>query len=352
VLLNARQDLLQVLVPPDHETPDPVAELFTRTWRQLAPELRRVDADLPLSTTLNYLSFITAGDVLTAIQEIGRQTGFELGPDALRHMVRMLLPDENGDPLHYDVAVDRPLRTLFGFGDPIPLSGEFTAVHPLRLRPGAGARLAGLLLLPALAIPGNDYQSLLQRLNGWVPNNAVLNEYLTTVQQLLEQVIQINLNEKKLDTGLNGLFRNLVLSTAWQESCWRQFVEEQGQIRPIGSHAGAIGIMQVNQHVWRGFYDVDSLKQDVGYNARAGSEILHHYLVDYAIAKGEHTLNGGEDNLAHATYAMYNGGPRQMKRYREAKTPKSLRRIDESFWKKYQTVSAGNVLGVAECYTN
>jgi len=351
VLLNARQDLLTVLEPPYQGAPDPVPELFSRSWHALVPELRKVSAAMPLSTTMNYLSFITAGDALTAIQEIGRQSGFVLGADALRRMVRMLLPAESGNPLQYDNAVDRPLRAIFGYGDPIPLPGEFTAWSTISLHPGAGP-LAGLMLLPGLVVPGSDYQSLVQRLNGWVPSNEVINEYLLTVQRLLEQVIQTRLGEKKLAPDLNGLFRNLVLSTAWQESCWRQFVEERGEIIPIGSHAGAIGIMQINQHVWRGFYDVNSLKHDVGYNARAGTEILHHYLTDYAIAKGEHELSGGNDNLPRATYAMYNGGPRQMTRYREAKTPRTLRLIDEAFWRKYQTVNDGNIMGVAECYSN
>ena len=51
----------------------------------------------------------------------------------------------------------------------------------------------------------------------------------------------------------------------------------------------------------------------------AGSEILIHYLRDYAIAKGEHTATGEIDNLARATYAVYNGGPGHLRRYRKDK---------------------------------
>ena len=36
---------------------------------------------------------------------------------------------------------------------------------------------------------------------------------------------------------------------------------------------GDLGVMQVNKHVWRGFYDIDRLKWDVLYNAGAGCEI-------------------------------------------------------------------------------
>jgi soluble lytic murein transglycosylase-like protein len=148
------------------------------------------------------------------------------------------------------------------------------------------------------------------------------------------------------------MFKPLVLATAWQESCWRQFVEQGGKYVPINSGTGSVGIMQVNQHVWRGFYDVSGLHWDIGYNARAGAEILHHYLVDYAIVRDEHIKTGDIQNLARATYAMYNGGPQEMVRYRSADTPASLRAIDEAFWDKYQTIMTKerNGLAVAECY--
>jgi hypothetical protein len=44
------------------------------------------------------------------------------------------------------------------------------------------------------------------------------------------------------------------LATAWQESCWRQFIKKSGRLEPLISRAGAVGIMQVNPNVWRGFY--------------------------------------------------------------------------------------------------
>ena len=90
--------------------------------------------------------------------------------------------------------------------------------------------------------------------------------------------------------------------------------------------------------------------QDIAYNAMAGAEILLHYLQDYAIAKGEHTVTGNVDNLARATYAVYNGGPGHLTRYRKGKGNKSLRKIDESFWDKYRTIKSGQTLAVQECF--
>jgi len=82
----------------------------------------------------------------------------------------------------------------------------------------------------------------------------------------------------------------------------------------------------------------------------AGAEILIHYLRDYAIAKGEHTATGDVDNLARATYAVYNGGPGHLRRYRKPSTKRSLRAIDDSFRVMYRRVQAGEELAVAECW--
>ena len=108
--------------------------------------------------------------------------------------------------------------------------------------------------------------------------------------------------------------------------------------------------MQVNWRVWRGVYDVAGLRRDIAYNARAGAEILFHYLRDYAIKAGEHRQPGGVDNLPRATYAIYNGGPGHMARYRKKGESRALRKIDDAFWRKFQAVRAGGELGVAECF--
>jgi hypothetical protein len=108
--------------------------------------------------------------------------------------------------------------------------------------------------------------------------------------------------------------------------------------------------MQINQHVWRGLYDLQKLAVDIAYNARAGNEILVHYLVDFAIKKKEHEVNGDPHNLARATYAVYNGGPGHLRRYRDPKEARSLRDIDAAFWKKYQALRAQGVAAVKQCY--
>ena len=154
----------------------------------------------------------------------------------------------------------------------------------------------------------------------------------------------------KLGPERRDLFERLVLATAWQESCWRQYVRRKGAVAPLRSSVGALGLMQVNPHVWRGFYAVDGLSWSIGYNARAGSEILLHYLRDYAIARGEETA-GGPDALARASYALYHGGPSHLTRYRQPKRWRpALVAVDRAFHAKFREVVAGRELAVRECF--
>ena len=107
--------------------------------------------------------------------------------------------------------------------------------------------------------------------------------------------------------------------------------------------------MQVNERVWRGFYDLQKLRWDINYNSNAGAEILFSYLVKYALKQGEHHHSGGISNLARSTYSAYNGGPSQVSRYRRSNVASSHKKIDELFWEKYRVVNTGHEMNVAKC---
>src|SRR5262249_14012332 len=137
------------------------------------------------------------------------------------------------------------------------------------------------------SVPASDTapvgDDVVRRLNRWAPSRSDLDEYLPLVRNLLRTVADARIHEDALDARAQPLFRALVPATAWQETCWRQFVKQGGKIVPLRSPAGAVGIMQVNQTVWRGFYDVGGLQHDIRYNARAGAEILSRYLRQYVL---------------------------------------------------------------------
>jgi len=117
----------------------------------------------------------------------------------------------------------------------------------------------------------------------------------------------------------------------------------------LRSGSGDTGLMQMNERVWRGLYNIQKLRWDTAYNVRAGVEVLHRYLVNYSLKRGEQKHKGGLDNLARSAYSAYNGGPDQTSRYRDPGTPSVHQKTDASFWEKYQAVKQGNELQVAEC---
>lgn len=333
VLIAARYDLVEALAPAHAGAPDPIRPLFLSTWARLAPVLREIALGLPGEEGLRYLSFITAADALRAIDQLGPASGLDLSADGLRRLARMLAPAAPEDPLAWSDAVDPELRQRFDFGAPLP-------------PPAPNPDLDLSWWRPRAAWAADD---LAARLNRWVPERDDVLQYLPLVRDLLADTAERTLAKEKLDAQFHQLYRWLVPATAWKESCWRQFIRVNGAVRPMLSGAGAVGIMQVLPRVWRGFYDVKGLQGDIGYNAAAGAEILIHYLRDYAIKRGEHTATGSIDNLARATYAVYNGGPGHLRRYRKP-TKRSLREIDESFWDKYRRIKAGDALAVKECF--
>jgi len=97
------------------------------------------------------------------------------------------------------------------------------------------------------------------KLNEWLPDDRELQDYLEQVRDLLADAQSKVLQKSKLAPEFHGLYRQIMLTTAWQESCWRQFVRKGPKLAPLSSTTGDVGLMQVNRNVWRGLYDVKGL---------------------------------------------------------------------------------------------
>jgi hypothetical protein len=339
ILLDTRYDIEEVLTSSARRTRDPVRALFLRTWERLSPVLHRLTLSMPNETALRYLSFIAASDALKIIDQLGPIAGLDISTDGLRRLARTLAPQESQDPLFYSFEVDPSLRHSFGFGPPL------LSLPQERLN----LNFSSWFWRNARAADGID-QTLISQLNQWAPTISDIDAYLPLVHRLLNHITDHLLRARQLKPQFQPLYRWLLLATAWQESCWRQFIKQGDVIKPLRSSAGSVGLMQVNQNVWRGFYDVNKLNQNIAYNANAGGEILMHYLVDYAIRKGEGKKTGNIHNLARAAYAAYNGGPRHLSRYRKKDISKPLRKIDTLFWDKYQIIKQGKEWAVAQCF--
>jgi hypothetical protein len=318
---------------------DPVRRIFIESWDRMRPWIAQLDLTEQgdLDEDLRLAAFIAGGDALRALDRLGPAFGLEISRDGLRRMARMLLAEdapERFTPLPLDV--DPALRSLFGLDRPRP--------------PGTRGLLLVLLDLLAPAASAEDVPPA-DALRGLVPRLAFLDEYLGLVDRLLAQQTDEHLQSgSRVPARLKARFDPLVRATAWKESCWRQFIGSTDNPRVLTSPVGALGMMQINARVWRGTYELLRLAEEVDYNVTAGTEILEHYLVDYAIRRGEHEHPGGDDNLIRATYAAYNGGPSHLGRYRRDDTPARLRAIDNEFWRHYQTIKSEQWPEVSSCY--
>jgi len=347
-LLDARHAIAEALTLDD-PTSDPVRELFLTTWDRLIPLMRELEGlDTPgLEVDYRLAAFIAGGDALKALDALGPEYGFEINRDGLRRLARLLLAESappSFTPL--PLEVDPEIRDLFELDarEEVPV---FTPVE-LMQRIFDGFGWARSWLLPAAYA---DSISTAEALRGLVPRLAILDEYLDLVARLLEEQTNAWLaKNNRLPDRMIERLDPLVRATAWKESCWRQFAGSPSDPQVLRSPIGAVGMMQINGRVWRNVYDLDRLADEVDYNVNAGIEILTHYMVDYAIRRGEHEQPGGDDNLIKATYAAYNGGPSQLARYRRDETPNRLRAIDNEFWRHYTTIKAEQWPDISSCY--
>jgi len=243
----------------------------------------------------------------------------------------MLIDQPGINPLLYEDTVDPELRQLLQLPvSPVPSqsSGFNFDFWPIR---------------SAWAGSSNE------RLKLWVPRKSELPEYLPIIRDLLTDSANSTAETNQLDDSVKKLFQYLVLATAWQESCWRQYVIKNRKVVTLRSSSGDTGLMQINESVWRGLYNIQKLRWDTAYNVQAGVEVLHRYLVKYSLKRGEQKHKGGLDNLARSAYSAYNAGPDQTSRYRDPNAPSAHQKTDASFWMKYQAVKQGKELQVAEC---
>jgi hypothetical protein len=340
VLVELRHDLIDILASRERQARDPARTLFIEAWEGITPLLQlAARARQDQAEALRYLTFLSAGDALGALDQLGPASGIEVSSDGLRRMARILIPEDQQDPLDIGVGVDPALRQAFGFGPPVPAP---------RYAPEDAFWLEWLI--PSAVAASSLNPKVADRLNNWVPKTADMTEYLPMAREVLNHVIAEQLRTNALAGEFHPVYRRLVFTAAWQESCWRQFVARDQKRVPVESGTGDVGMMQINPRVWRGFYDLQGLRWDIVYNARAGADILQHHLANYAIAKNEHRTTGSLDNLARATYAAYNGGPRQYDRYRRSGVPAQARKIDQLFHEKYVAVAKQGEMAVRACY--
>jgi soluble lytic murein transglycosylase-like protein len=443
VLIDSRHRLIEALAHPQTGGPDPVRLLFLEEWQRLGQIIRDASQRGTLgSNSLQFLSFMSAGDALFALDQVAPALGIRISAEDLRRLAHMIAPKASTDPLKFSYEEDPELQKMFHVKQPLASEGPLDTNSSLAATPAATASesptatattviptavsgtaapptsMASILATPMLSPPTNaapptntpsptietptifmtpqisptpistpsappsptslllvpwrlftasdavaaeqslspakidlvaKLRELGVKLKRAVVNIANASEYRTNYAQLLRFGAQHQIAEENIDYRYRGLYMRLVESTAWQESCWRQFViaSNGNRITYLESSSGDLGLMQVNKHVWRGFYNIDRLKWDVLYNAGAGMQILAQLLDGTELKRGAFSANKPEE-LARSIYSAYNGGPSSYRRWR-GHEPHLQRVIDDSFWQKYQAVLHGHQIDILSC---
>lgn len=373
-LLETRH-LFSVELTKEFIEKDFVKAQFLWTWEQLSPIFRRHLTEENPSKGLAYLTFFTALDALAVLDTLGPSLGIEISRDGLIRMARLMgkLPP---DQLSYPFGTDQRLRDLLGFEpeeDPV-----FDDQQPLQEPPDQDTtgqsdttgqkgvpwqkRLLTFFSSPAVVYaaenPSNDHTAKKSRIKTgikssiktWIVPKTGVDHYVKRVRSLLKKTAdKVMINNATLKE-YKRLFNRIVISTAWQESCFRQFHAKNRKLVYLRSYNGSsVGLMQINERVWRGIYDVNKLRWDIHYNAKAGCEILATYLQRYALKKPQRITSLKPAELAGAVYAMYNGGPRQFDKFLYRLNTGKLFVSDRLYKEKYVWVADDKWSMINQC---
>ena len=352
---DSRQILLDTLLDTRHRFTAALAsdqigkkfikEQFLWVWEQIAPIFRTHLSGESTEQALGYLAFFTASDALAALDKLGPSLGIELSREGLIRLARLL--GESSDSLRYRPEPDIRLRKIFKFK---PFPGENTPVEPPShpedpKSPGTSEKTHSSWLLPIsyLITPcqvlAGEKQTEISRLKPWIVPRSDVTSYLERIKKLLNQTATTVIHNKAISNHYDKLFIHLTYSTAWQESCFRQFHTHNNQLVYIRSYNGSsVGLMQINERVWRGIYDLNRLRWDIHYNAGAGCDIIATYFRRYVLKRFDQIKTLNMAAVAGIVYAMYNGGPSQFNKFLTRLKTGRLQLSDRLFKEKYTWV--------------
>lgn len=361
-LLTIRYQFFTALTTETIER-DMIRQQFVAAWKNLTPVFRHHLGGRPSGNLLSFLAFFTASDAVVALDRIGPQLGLEISRKGLIRLAH-LLAQQQPVALAYRTEVDTDLRRILGL-DPELNSGEpVFKGEELELEPPGGqstlesehpmlGTLGSLLISAAWAQKSKPSDSLAE-IRTWLASRQNPATYLKRIKVLLQNSAEKVLGKRKTSKGYAKMSPRVVLAAAWQESCMRQFLVKKKKIVYLRSYNGSsVGVMQINERVWRGIYDLHRLRWNIRYNARAGCEILDLYVTKY-VEKNLKEINSGrkiaDDTLAQVIYAMYNGGPQDFKKFLSRKKTGKYYKSDKLFLEKYNWVKTDQWQNIRKCF--
>jgi hypothetical protein len=339
---------------------DFIARQFTWAWDRISGVLRKHLFHDPSPSLINYLAFFTASDALTVLERLGPLVTIDISLEGLLKVARLLSQSGEAPNLDYDYGIDPGLRSLLGLGPPLDESGPAFDTHELDMpdslpseetkpenEPSSWLRL----LVPEASAAGEARMSLTE-IQKWIPPKEKENlpRYLDGIEEILKSTLSDVLSRSSVKTKYRSMFHRLIKATAWQETCWRQFVIKDEKVTYVLSYnQSSVGLMQINERVWRGIYRPGSLRWNIRYNAMAGAEILDLYFHKYILTESALKDVPEADSLAGVLYAMYNGGPGELRRFTGRDGGHIEKNTDRLFDEKYDLVKRGKLLEISVC---
>jgi hypothetical protein len=339
---------------------DLVRRQFTWAWDRVSGLLRKHLLKDPSPSLISYLAFFTASDALTVLERLGSVVTIDISREGLLRVARLLTQSGQAPSLDYDFGVDPQLRSLLDLGPPLDESGpafderelEMPGAPPFQEPQPESEPASWLrLLLPEASAAGPAHMSLTE-IRKWIPPKEKENlpRYVDRIEAVLKSTVNHVLSESSTKANYRPMFHRLMKATAWQESCWRQFVIKNNKVTYVLSYnQSSVGLMQINERVWRGIYRVESLRWNIRYNAMAGAEILNLYFRKYVLAETSLKASPEIDSVAGVLYAMYNGGPGELRRFVARGRDKAPKNTDRLFDEKYDLVKRGRLLEISIC---
>ncbi len=326
---------------------DIVRQQFVSAWQVLSPIFRRhLLQGEQISQALGYLAFVSSADALLVFDRLGPTLGLEISTAGLARLMRML--NATPDTLEYDRGINPDLQKLFEIQKPVEKESTYAPGNPSQNL----SSFIKNLLMPLMAAPAYaasktpQFSEIIQ----WKVPKSNITEYVLKVRELLHQSTTAVIKKSEVPVARQKMFRLLIPAMAWQESCFRQFVVKGKKLTYLISYnQSSVGLMQINERVWRGLYDLGRLRWDIHYNAQVGSEIAARYLNKYALRDTDKAATINDDMLARLIYAMYNGGPSQYKKFLQRHKNNKLYDSDKLFWEKYLLVKSDKVDQVSVC---
>jgi len=299
---------------------------------------------------MGYLAFFSAADSLMTLDRLGPMLGLDISRQGL-HQLATLVTRGKAPLLKYDFNVSPYLKKALGIqsartrqtgtGWLLPVLKHISRLYPF---------------VTGISSARADVSAhTLTLARQWVFEPESPAAYLEQITGLIKKQTAAKLQDTRIPADRHAMFRKMILATAWQESCLRQFIEKKDTIIYLRSYNGtSVGIMQINERVWRGIYDQDRLRWDIAYNANTGCNILELYLIRYAARwmKKHPETAVDDDFLAGMLYAMYNGGPGHLEKYvRRSGEKGSPYLSDRLFREKWDWVKEENLSQIGICLT-